>query len=410
MGNGPIIGTDGTVSNALAGVPMATHNADPAPDPNIRPVGDSGAYQYGADPTIVDPSSSPFASITKPLGNAARWVTSADRNPMGAAQAQTPPLNVTTDAPRGNPSYVQPNRDSDTSGDASVLPGAGQYTQGRAQPGIASGNMDATAMVGKAQTNADGMTDDQRNNAPFLEQQRQMADNSRVQNAADAMGANDFKRTQGAEYARQNAGILAGQMDSKIAAASGRERRMLMEQKQGLIQQSMATPGEGPNLIARAQEVNAGGNSAAAGRQNIVSNAIKQQSEKQGVQKGAYDLQGQARMQTALDAMHNAKTPQEAEQARQNVLIMGGHNPDEWDMKTIGGKAIVNADGTTTVVGGYGAAINKRTGQVTLHGQQGSELGGGGTPQGVKHTDAQGNVAYKQTDGSFLDANGNPVK
>ena len=332
MGNGPI-NTDGTVGNALAGVPMAQPNpgviqraasmtGPAAMNPDFPGASDAGVAS--ADPNNATSYMTPIAD--KLAGGAGSVANAVFRHDGSSTPAQTPPLNVTTDTPRGNPSYVQPNRDSDTSGDASVLPGAGQYTQGRAQPGIASGNMDATAMVGKAQTNTDGMTDDQRNNAPFLEQQRQMADNNRVQNAADAMNASDFSRTQNAEYNRQRAGILAGQMDTQIMSASGRERRMLMEQKAGLIQQSMATPGEGPNLIARAQEVNAGGNSAAAGRQNIVSNAIKQQQERQGVQKGAFDLMSSASKQQAIDSLHNAKTPQEVAAAQKNLLIMNGHD------------------------------------------------------------------------------------
>lgn len=100
----------------------------------------------------------------------------------------------------------------------------------------------------------------------------------------------------------------------------------------------------------------------------------------QGIQKGALDVKSAERMQAAVDALHNAKTDQDRETATQNLLAMQGHNPQEWDLKTIGGREVMGPDGTVSTVGGYAAAIHKRTGEVKLYGQPKDQLAQAGGP------------------------------
>lgn len=88
----------------------------------------------------------------------------------------------------------------------------------------------------------------------------------------------------------------------------------------------------------------------------------------QGVQKGAYELQGQQRMQQSLDELHNATKPQDVALAQQKVLAMMGKSVDDYDVKTVGGRVAIAPDGTSTIVGGYGVLVNKRTGASQLIG------------------------------------------
>jgi hypothetical protein len=131
---------------------------------------------------------------------------------------------------------------------------------------------------------------------------------------------------------------------------------------------------------------------------------------KQKLQGGEYTLANQKATQEAVDALHNAKSQDEIDQASAKLLTMQGHNPNEWELKPVGGKEVMGPDGTVSTVGGYVAAIHKRTGEVKLYGQPKDQVApAGGPPQGVRHVDAQGNVAYKLPNGTFVDANGKPV-
>lgn len=173
---------------------------------------------------------------------------------------------------------------------------------------------------------------------------------------------------------RQGFGTAAGAAKASLSADQARAAQALANTSRGAYDATLG----GPPLAAQAANVQRAGEESqranlaqADGQQSLAQRALLNplavQTAQQGVQKGQYELQGQARMQQTLDTLHNAQTPEERNQARASLLAMNGKGAD-WDVKTIGGRVAIAPDGTSTIVGGYGVLYNKLTNEHQLIG------------------------------------------
>lgn len=94
--------------------------------------------------------------------------------------------------------------------------------------------------------------------------------------------------------------------------------------------------------------------------QKAQTHLVQQAAGQQGLQEGAqkiestsYDIKHKAALQDTIDAMHNAKSPEESESAMQRLRVLMGHGPQ---MKYINGGATrigTDANGQPIMGGGY---------------------------------------------------------
>lgn len=339
-------------------------------DTDIQSATDPNAIATGADPSPEQRAG--FSNVVSGIAhpNAPSWYGNAPAAPMSVADSATNARmpgagNNMHDADASIPSPGNATGTAPTSYKAPgpITAAAGMTTeQANAQYGPINAGLNAQAAQDQQQGRETGLA---QNNASRASWEATQAENA-LRVANNSSSRTGFRPVRDAQANLNTSRAARDAADSKLATAVG-----------------------GRNYIQEAQARQTMTQGAQGGQQELAKGA-------QALQAGQYNLQQQQRQQQAVDALHNAKTPEEQKSATSNLLVMQGKNPGEWDVKTIGGRVVVGPDGSSTVVGGYGVMVNKLTGEHQLVGPPPqSELndrgaqhpdGTPGTVDGVKGT------------------------
>lgn len=340
------------------------------------------ANNPGAYP--VDPSANAGSIFDK--GGVVGMITSR----LSGGENGPDPTTVGPPAPTATRAAAQPNFGVDTRNE---------------QPGANSGmsNMTASAAAAPRKTpelsNANIPADqmntvqlgdpmgDARTASRVAQEQQAMIDRARNSNALsaaqNASGSEDIAK---AAYDRASISNPKGRREALATYLAARAANAQAGQALNTAGTPIANAVASTGIVNSARELALKG---AQGAQGLREGAQK-------IQIGAADVKNRELLQKSVDMLHNAKTPEEQNSARQNLLIMQGKNPAEWKAVPVGGKIVTAADGTTSTVGGYAVLVNAITGEHLEVGkpkdQEASAGGYGEHPEGSSVTDKAGNV------------------
>jgi hypothetical protein len=380
----------------------------------------------------------PQSSYWDQMGHVAKFIFSAPdaQHPLASAASaavQPPAPNVTVNTsggPRMTPITAGAGYDS---GD-----GRGQYERtstpldaapqmpigpvgvaaGAKTPTMMEGNVvsngtnpiDATNRAARAQLdvmNASEKQEQEAKRAAGVRTAQEMQGTFDARNAARAQHVDDFMDRNTTEWALNSNPRLLAAYKGQMGQGRGNTTNIVNPGAPGAtgadapatnyVQNALAAQSAGQQSLASQLLAKKGDLEQRAGEQGLVAGA-------QNIKKGGIEIEHLQRQQSAIDSLHAAKTPDEINIASQKLLAMQGKNPNEYEVKPVGGRIVQNPDGTTSTVGGYVVIVNKANGTSQLVGQPADQTAEKGYGQ-----HAEGSEVQDKSGKRYVIRNGQPV-